>query len=53
MEEWYENINITTPDFRIKPTPNGWLTMKLHFNGSSLFMKLQLVGLKKAGQGYF
>lgn len=23
MEEWYENINITTPDFRIKPTPNG------------------------------
>lgn len=23
MEEWYENI--TTPDFRIKPTPNGWI----------------------------
>lgn len=23
MEEWY--LNITIPDFRIKPTPNGWI----------------------------
>ncbi|KAJ5816000.1 hypothetical protein N7447_008233 [Penicillium robsamsonii] len=26
MVEWYENI--TTPNFRIKPTPKGWINDK-------------------------
>ncbi|KAG0161666.1 hypothetical protein PDIDSM_5299, partial [Penicillium digitatum] len=40
MEEWYENI--TTTDFRIKPTTNGWIDDETAFNGYSPFMKLLL-----------